>query len=65
MISYRRPMLNFEVSENLDYSRLASELAVRKVSVSHRSGRMRVAPGWWTEESDLDVFAEAVRAASA
>ena len=62
---HRSPMLNFEVAEGLDASRLAAELAMRKISVSHRSGRLRVSPGWWSEESDLDAFAEAVRAASA
>jgi len=34
------------------------------VRVSLRSGRMRVSPGLWNDESDVDAFAAAVRRAT-
>ena len=63
--AHRSPMLYFEVSETLDGGRLQAELGVRKIAVSSRSGRLRVSPGWWSDDSDVDAFAAAVRAAAA
>lgn len=61
---HRSPMLYFEAAGDLDLDHLQVELERRRISVSHRAGRMRVSPGWWNEESDVDAFAEAVAAAS-
>jgi selenocysteine lyase/cysteine desulfurase len=60
---HRSPMLYFELDQALA-ERLQAELAARRIAVSLRSGRLRVSPGWWTEESDLDAFAAALEQAS-
>lgn len=60
---HRSPMLYFELDASLA-EKLQAELAARKIAVSLRSGRLRVSPGWWTEESDLDAFAAALEQAS-
>ena len=62
---HRSPMLYFELDQKLDTTRLQAELAVLKITVSLRSGRLRVSPGWWSEEADIEAFAQAVRAATA
>jgi selenocysteine lyase/cysteine desulfurase len=59
----RSPMLYFEAAGGLDLGRLQAELASRRISVSRRAERLRVSPGCWNDESDLDAFAEAVAAA--
>jgi selenocysteine lyase/cysteine desulfurase len=59
----RSPMLYFEVDAGLA-GRVQAELAARRIAVSLRSGRLRVSPGWWTEESDLDAFAAALEQAT-
>jgi selenocysteine lyase/cysteine desulfurase len=60
---HRSPMLYFELEQDLA-EKLQAELAARKIAVSLRSGRLRVSPGWWTTESDLDAFAAALEQAS-
>lgn len=60
---HRSPMLYFEASARLDLERLQAELGRRRVSVSERSGRIRVSPGWWNDEADANAFADAVTAA--
>jgi selenocysteine lyase/cysteine desulfurase len=60
---HRSPMLYFELDQSLA-EKLQAELAARKIAVSLRSGRLRVSPGWWTTESDLDAFAAALEQAS-
>lgn len=60
---HRGPMLYFELEPSLAEN-LQAELAARHIAVSMRSGRLRVSPGWWTEESDLDAFAAALEQAS-
>jgi selenocysteine lyase/cysteine desulfurase len=60
---HRSPMLYFELSASLAEP-LQTELAARHIAVSLRSGRLRVSPGWWTGESDLDTFAAALEQAS-
>jgi selenocysteine lyase/cysteine desulfurase len=58
----RSPMLMFEARDGLDLQRLDAALTSRKISVSLRSGMMRVSPGIWNDEADIHAFAEAVRA---
>jgi len=59
--SRRSPMLMFEARDGLDLRRLDADLISRHISVSLRAGRMRVSPGIWNDESDIDAFVEAVR----
>jgi len=61
---HRGPILYFEVAGGADLDRLHAELAGAHVRVSLRSGRMRVSPGLWNDESDVDAFAAAVRRAT-
>jgi cysteine desulfurase / selenocysteine lyase len=58
----RSPMLMFEARDGLDLGRLDADLRSRNISVSLRAGRMRLSPGIWNEEADVDAFVEAVRA---
>jgi selenocysteine lyase/cysteine desulfurase len=60
---HRSPMLYFELDQGL-VEKLQAELAAQKIAVSLRSGRLRVSPGWWTADSDLDAFASALEQAS-
>jgi cysteine desulfurase/selenocysteine lyase len=57
---HRAPMVMVEARGGIDLERLCADLAARHVHVSLRSGRMRVSPGAWNDESDVAVFAEAV-----
>jgi selenocysteine lyase/cysteine desulfurase len=57
----RSPMLMFEAREGLDLKRLDADLTARQISVSLRAGRMRLSPGIWNDESDIDAFVGAVR----
>jgi selenocysteine lyase/cysteine desulfurase len=57
----RSPMLMFEGRDGLDLWRLSADLTARRISVSLRAGRMRLSPGIWNEEADIDAFVEAVR----
>ena len=59
--AHRSPMLMFEPLDGLDLTRLEADLASRHVSVSLRMGRLRLSPGIWNDESDIDAFADAVR----
>jgi cysteine desulfurase/selenocysteine lyase len=59
--AHRSPMLMFEAVEGLDLTRLEADLTARRVSVSLRMGRLRLSPGIWNDESDVDAFVEAVR----
>lgn len=61
---HRGPMLFFELAGGADPDRLHAELGRAGVHVSLRSGRMRVSPGLWSEEADVDAFAAAVRRAT-
>ena len=61
--SHRGPILYFEVAGGAGLDRLHAELAGAHVRVSLRSGRLRVSPGLWNDESDVDAFAAAVRRA--
>ena len=56
---HRSPLLMFEPGPGVDLGRLAADLAQRQVHVSARSGRLRVSPGIWSDEQDVDQFAEA------
>ena len=58
----RSPMLMFEAVDGLDLTRLEADLAARHVCVSLRMGRLRLSPGIWNDESDMDAFVDAVRA---
>ena len=58
----RSPMLMLEALDGLDLSRLESDLAARHVSVSLRMGRLRLSPGIWNDDADVDAFVDAVRA---
>jgi len=60
---HRSPMLYFELDGALA-ERFQAELAARRIAVSLRAGRLRVSPGWWNEEADLDAFAAALEQAS-
>lgn len=57
---HRSPMLYLEVTGDLDLEHLQAELALHRVRVSVRANRLRVSPGAWNDESDVDAFAEAV-----
>ena len=57
----RSPMLMFEAIDGLDLARLEADLAARHVSVSLRMGRLRLSPGIWNDDSDMDAFVDAVR----
>jgi selenocysteine lyase/cysteine desulfurase len=57
---HRSPMLYFELDAALAEA-LQTELVARKIAVSLRSGRLRVSPGWWNDEADLDAFAAALQ----
>jgi selenocysteine lyase/cysteine desulfurase len=57
----RSPMLMFEGRNGLDLSRLHADLTARHIDVSLRAGRLRLSPGIWNEESDIDTFVEATR----
>jgi len=57
----RSPMLMLEAIDGLDLTRLESDLAARHVSVSLRMGRLRLSPGMWNDDSDLDAFVAAAR----
>ncbi|MEO7270730.1 MAG: aminotransferase class V-fold PLP-dependent enzyme, partial [Vicinamibacterales bacterium] len=59
--AHRSPMLMFEALDGLDLARLEADLAARRISVSLRMGRLRLSPGIWNDESDVDAFVEAVR----
>lgn len=61
--AHRGPILYFEVAGGADLDRLHAELAGAHVRVSLRSGRLRVSPGLWNDEGDVDAFAAAVRRA--
>jgi selenocysteine lyase/cysteine desulfurase len=60
----RSPMLMFEARDGLDLGRLAADLTSRNISVSLRAGRMRLSPGIWNDQADVDTFVEAVRSCS-
>ena len=60
---HRSPMLYFELEASFA-ERLQAELAASKIAVSLRSGRLRVSPGWWTDEADIDAFVAALERAS-
>jgi cysteine desulfurase / selenocysteine lyase len=57
----RSPMLMFEGTDGLDLSRLHADLAARHIAVSLRAGRIRLSPGIWNDDSDIDAFVDAVR----
>src|SRR5262249_44729587 len=59
----QRPMLYFQVRPGTA-ARPRAGLAASKIAVSLRSGRLRVSPGWWTDESDIDAFAQALERAT-
>jgi selenocysteine lyase/cysteine desulfurase len=56
---HRSPLLMFDAEPGVDLGRLAADLAQRQVHVSVRTGRLRVSPGIWSDESEVEVFAEA------
>jgi cysteine desulfurase / selenocysteine lyase len=60
--THRSPMLMFEGRDGLDLTRLHTDLTARGIAVSLRAGRMRLSPGIWNDESDVDAFVDAVRA---
>jgi len=59
--SHRSPMLMFEGRNGLDLARLHTDLAGRHIAVSLRAGRLRLSPGIWNDEADVDAFSAAVR----
>ena len=59
--AHRSPMLMFEAVDGLDLARLEADLTARQVAVSLRMGRLRLSPGVWNDESDVDAFVAAVR----
>ena len=59
--THRSPLLMFEALDGLDLGRLEADLSARHVAVSLRMGRLRLSPGIWNDESDVDTFVEAVR----
>jgi selenocysteine lyase/cysteine desulfurase len=60
--THRSPMLMLEGRDGLDLTRLHAGLTARGIAVSLRAGRMRLSPGIWNDESDVDAFVDAVRA---
>ena len=59
--AHRSPMLMFEAVDGLDLARLEADLTARQVAVSLRMGRLRLSPGVWNDDSDVDAFVAAVR----
>jgi selenocysteine lyase/cysteine desulfurase len=56
---HRSPLLMFDAEPGIDLGRLAADLAQRQVYVSVRTGRLRVSPGIWSDESDVELFTDA------
>jgi selenocysteine lyase/cysteine desulfurase len=61
---HRSPMLFLEGDGSLDGERLLAELAAAHVRVSVRGGRIRVSPGVWSRETDIDELARVIRSVS-
>jgi selenocysteine lyase/cysteine desulfurase len=59
---HRSPMLMLEPREGLDLAQLQASLVERRVSISLRAGRLRLSPGIWNDEADMDAFVAAVHA---
>jgi selenocysteine lyase/cysteine desulfurase len=59
---HRSPMLMLAAGNGLDFQRLNDALSAQQISISLRVGRMRVSPGIWNDEADVDRFVAAVRA---
>jgi selenocysteine lyase/cysteine desulfurase len=62
---HRSPMLFLESTRNLDGERLQTELTAAHVRVSLRGGRIRVSPGVWNRETDVDRLAEVIHKVAA
>jgi selenocysteine lyase/cysteine desulfurase len=58
--THRSPMLYLEGTGNLDAERLQDELAAAHVRLSVRGGRIRVSPGIWNRETDVDALARVI-----
>jgi selenocysteine lyase/cysteine desulfurase len=60
---HRSPMLYLETRAGTDIARVHEALAARGVRVSLRASGLRVSPGRWNDEADIDGFLQAIASA--
>jgi cysteine desulfurase/selenocysteine lyase len=57
---HRSPMLFLRAAGDMNGERLQTELAKAHIRLSVRGGKIRVSPGVWSQEEDIDKLAEAL-----
>lgn len=57
---HRSPILILDGVGDVDLAAVVRDLAERAIHVSLRAGRVRVSPGIWSDESDVDAFVAGV-----